>query len=78
MTTDPTTKDQAWATLRRIAATLDVPVETFLRPAPTGGAASSALQQTLALLEAFADVEDPQDREACLAFVQARRRRPET
>ncbi len=70
------TTDLTWATLRRIAATLDIPVETFLRPAPPGGAAPSALHQTLALLEAFAEVEDPQDREACLAFVRARRRNP--
>jgi hypothetical protein len=71
MTTDPTR-----ATLRRIAATLNVPTETFLRPPPSGGTAPSARQQTLALLEAFAEVEDPQDREACLAFVRARRRNP--
>jgi len=71
MTTDPTR-----ATLRRIAATLNVPTETFLRPTPSGGTPPSARQQTLALLEAFAEVEDPQDREACLAFVRARRRNP--
>jgi hypothetical protein len=53
--------------LRRIAETLEVPLETFAQGAEQS---EMALAQSATLLRAFVKIEDPEVRKRCLAFVE--------
>lgn len=72
------TTDRTLITLQRIAATLNLPANSFLEAGPAQAADHrlERLQQTADLIEAFAQITDMAVRQACIDFVRARRTPP--
>ncbi len=69
----------SFALLERLAATLDIPVDTFLPgAADSNDPPPATLAEPSSLLAAFSQITCPIERRRCLDFVQAAGRSEET